>query len=324
MQAPSISLVRNPASLDELISKARSFAQASIAPSTRRALRADWNDFVAFCRTHQFQPLPATSEVIALYLADRASSLVPQTLTRRLTSITLAHRAAGFTGISPASTKQLVVGKVLRGIRRSKEVAQHGKDPLLADQMRALVRACPEDLQGVRDRALLLVGFAGAFRRSELVAIHFPDLSWTNSGLVIYVRRSKTDQEGVGRRVAIPRGAHPETCPVSALERWIAQAHITSGPLFRGVRQNGRIRARGMHPSTVAYVIKRAARRAGLDDRVFAGHSLRSGHVTQAALNKVSERAIMRQTGHRSSRSLDRYVRVLHLFEDNAAAGLGL
>jgi integrase len=224
----------------------------------------------------------------------------------------------------PASTKQPLVGAIMSGIRRKKGAQQHGKDPLLSEQMRKLVAACGEDLNGVRDRTLLLVGFAGGFRRSELAVIEVSDLEFSASGLTIQVRRSKTDQEGVGRRVGIPFGADSDTCPVRALKRWLAESGIVVGPVFRSVRQNGTIKKSALNPDSIAWIIKRAARRAGLDEEVFAGHSLRSGHVTQASLNKVSERAIMRQTGHRSSKSLDRYVRVLGLFEENAAAGLGL
>jgi integrase len=312
------------ADLNELISRARAFVVASKADSTRRALRSDWSDFDAWCLVHGLSSLPATPQTVALYLTDRASTHAPQTLTRRLTSITQAHRAAGFTGTSPASTKQPLVGAVLKGIRRAKGVQQRGKDPLLVDKMRQLIGTCGDDLNGVRDRALLLIGFAGGFRRSELAAIEVSDLEVSPSGLVIQVRRSKTDQEGVGRRVGIPFGADFDTCPVRALKRWLAESAIVAGPVFRGVRQNGSVRKSALNPDSVAWVIKRAARRAGLDEQVFAGHSLRSGHVTQASLNKVSERAIMRQTGHRSSKSLDRYVKVLGLFDDNAAAGLGL
>lgn len=324
MPACDLSLIPALTDLDELVSKAKAFAEASTAASTRRAIRCDWSDFDSWCRRHQMPSLPASPETVALYLADRASSLAPQTLTRRLTSITQAHRAAGFTGLSPASTKQPAVGAVLHGIRRVKGVQQHGKDPLLAEQIRALVATCGDDRQGFRDRGLILVGFAGAFRRSELCRIHVEGLEFCDAGIVVHIGRSKTDQEGAGRKVGIPWGAEPETCPVRALERWLAAAEIVSGPVFRSVNQTGCVSAQRMHPSSVALVIKRAARRAGLDDAVFSGHSLRSGHVTRAALNKVSERAICRQTGHKSPKSLDRYVKVLGLFEENAASGLGI
>lgn len=325
MPEPDVLLVSESSGLDDLILKAREFAAASKAASTRRAIGSDWRDFDGWCQEHRLASLPASPETVALYLTDRASTLAPQTLTRRLTAITQAHRAAGYvSGLSPASTKQPVVGAVLHGIRRVKGVAQHGKEALLTEQIRALTATCGDDLQGLRDRALLLVGFAGAFRRSEIVTIDHGNLDFTEDGVVIRIGRSKTDQVGAGRVVGIPFGADPEMCPVRALARWLAAAAITSGPVFRAVDQMGRVAPRPMHPDSVAYIIKRAARRAGLDDEVLAGHSLRSGHVTQAARNGVGERVIMDQTGHKSPATLRRYIRQGRLFLENAAAGLGL
>lgn len=325
MQKPEVSLVPESDGLEGLVLKARAFAAASKAVSTRCAIGSDWRDFEAWCRQHRLASLPAAPETVALYLTDRASTLAPQTLTRRLTAITQAHRAAGYVnGLSPASTKQPVVGAVLHGIRRVKGVAQQGKQALLTEQIRALTAACGEDLQGLRDRALLLVGFAGAFRRSEIVAIDRSGLEFTEDGVIIRIGRSKTDQVGVGRVVGIPFGSDPETCPVRALARWLAAGGISKGPVFRAVNQKGRLSPNRMHPDSVAYLIKRAARRAGFDDEVLAGHSLRSGHVTQAARNGVGERVIMDQTGHRSTATLRKYIRQGELFLENAAAGLGL
>lgn len=325
MQTPDSSLVSFSTGLEDLIARARAFAAASKAASTQRAIGSDWSDFDGWCQEHRLSALPAAPETVALYLTDRASTLAPQTLTRRLTAITQAHRAAGYvSGLSPASTKQPVVGAVLHGIRRVKGVAQHGKDPLLTEQIRALVAACGEDLKGTRDRALLLTGFALASRRSELVRISRESLEFCEEGVVVHLGRTKTDQEGVGRSVGIPFGADPETCPVRALARWLAASGITSGPVFRAVNQKGRVAAAPMHPDSIAYLIKRAARRAGLNDEVLAGHSLRSGHVTQAARNGVPEPVIMQQTGHKSVAMLRQYRRRGEIFTENAAAGLGL
>lgn len=325
MQEPDFSLVSVSAGLDHLVAQARAFAAVSKAASTRRAIGSDWRDFDGWCQQHRLASLPAAPETVALYLTDRASTLVPQTLTRRLTAITLAHRAAGYvSGLSPASTKQPVVGAVLHGIRRVKGVAQHGKEALLTEQIRALVATCGDDLQGLRDRALLLVGFAGAFRRSEIVAIDCSEIQSLEQGIVIRIGRSKTDQEGKGRVVGIPFGANAEMCPVRALARWLAASGINGGPVFRAVDQKGRLSPGRMHPDSVAYIIKRAARRAGFDDEVLAGHSLRAGHVTQAARNGVGERVIMEQTGHKSPAMLRKYIRHGGLFEENAAARLGL
>jgi integrase len=179
-------------------------------------------------------------------------------------------------------------------------------------------------LADARNLALILVGFAGGFRRSELVAITVADLEFVSAGMVIHVARSKTDQEGVARKVAIPWGSDETSCPIGALRQWLNLAGVTSGPVFRSVDHRNRGAKRGLHKDSVGFIIKRMARRAGINPKNIAGHSLRSGHITQGSINKVNERAIMRQTGHRTTKSLDRYVRVLGLFEDNSAAGLGI
>jgi integrase len=232
-------------------------------------------------------------------------------------------------GPSPASTRQPLVGAVLRGIRRMKGVApgRNQKAPLLTDQIRLLLGTCGKDLQGLRDRALVLTGFAGGgIRRAELAAIDCLQLEFCPVGIVYHQGRSKTDQEGKGRLVAIPFGADPGTCPVQALGDWLKASGITTGPVFRAVRrrQGGQvIDAGGLSSVAVNYIIKRLARRAGLDDERYGAHSLRSGFFTQAAmLGKAGDRAVMDQSGHKSARSLERYERPE--FGANAAKSLGL
>lgn len=177
---------------------------------------------------------------------------------------------------------------------------------------------------GLRDRVLILVGFAGAFRRSELAAIDYANLTFTQDGLVIDLCRSKTDQEAAGRKVGIPFGKEEETCPVRVLRRWLAASGITSGAVFRGVDRHGKLSRRGPHKDCVGWIVKRAASRASLKPEPLGGHSLRAGCVTQAAMNGVSERDIMRQTGHKSAEMLARYIHSGEIFTRNAAAGLGI
>jgi integrase len=177
---------------------------------------------------------------------------------------------------------------------------------------------------GLRDRALLLLGFAGAFRRSELVALNFEDCVFTRDGLVVTVRRSKTDQEGQGRRVGIPYGSTPETCPVRTVQDWIAQAGISSGPLLRSVSRHGQVQPGGLAGIDVARIVKKLAERAGLDSAKYAGHSLRAGHATTAAIAGASERSIMNQTGHRGVQMVRRYIREGSLWRENSATKLGL
>src|SRR5579864_374695 len=182
--------------------RARQFIVAAKAPATLKAYRSDWRDFESWCLAHGLTALPAAPETVALYLAERADALKPATLTRRLAAIAKVHSAAGYE--SPASLRHAAVSEVLKGIRRTKGTAPACKAPLLVGQLKASLRDSRDDLLGVRDRALLLVGFAGAFRRSELVALDIDDVAFTDDGLVINVRRSKTDQEGEGRKVGIP------------------------------------------------------------------------------------------------------------------------
>ena len=323
MQEQPVTLSSHTQGLEDLIEKTKAYIRGAKAPATLRAYRADFEDFTRFCREHNLPYLPATPTTVALYIADRASSLRSATITRRLTSITKAHQAAGFEA-SPSSSHHFVVSETLKGIRRSIGTAQQGKAPLLTSDIRRIVAACPEVLSGIRDRALVLVGFAGAFRRSELAAIDLTHLSFTEDGLVIDLRRSKTDQEAAGRKVGIPIGKKDATCPVRALRQWLANSGIIDGPVFRGVNRHGRLSRRGLHKDCVGWIEKRAASRAGLKPDPVGGHSLRAGHVTQAAMNGVSERDIMRQTGHKSAEMLARYIRIGEIFTRNAAAGLGI
>jgi integrase len=276
-----------------------------------------------WCRIRQLQALPASPQTVALYITDRASSLASGTITRRLTSITKAHQAAGFAH-SPASTRNFIVGETLKGIRRTIGTAQKGKNPLLADDIRAIIAASAEGTKGMRDRALVLVGFAGAFRRSELARINVHDISFNKDGVVIDVRVSKTDPEAAGRKVGLPFASDPNTCPVLALRRWLALTQISEGPVFRKVGRYGQVSKRGLNSDSIGAMLKRAAARAGMRVEPLGGHSLRAGHVTQAAMNGVSERVIMRQTGHKSTATLRRYIRIGEMFRENAARGLGI
>jgi integrase len=210
------------------------------------------------------------------------------------------------------------------GIRRSKGTAQVAKTPVLIEDLRRMVARLPATLLGARDRALLLVGFSGAFRRSELVALNVDDVAFTRDGLAVTIRRSKTDQAGEGRKIALPYGSNPETCPIRSLQDWMASSGITDGPLFRPINRHGRLASRRLSSGAVAEIVKRYAAAAGMDAALFAGHSLRSGLATSAAMAGASERSIMMQTGHRSLTTLRRYIRDGSLFRENAAAVVGL
>jgi integrase len=323
MQPHMHSLSPKAASLEELIQKAKTFVAAAKAPATLKAYRNDWRDFEFWCRERQLPSLPSTPESVALYIADRASTLASGTITRRLTSITKAHQAAGFSD-SPATTRHFVVGETLKGIRRTIGTAQHGKAPLLSADVRRIIAARREDLLDLRDATLVLVGFAGGFRRSELTGIHICDLKFSADGVVVTVRKSKTDQEGAGREVGEPFGGGPATCPVRALLQWLDRAGIRDGPVFRSVGRYGHVSRRGLHKDSIGKLLKRAAARAGMNVDPLGGHSFRAGCVTQAAMNGVREFVIMRQTGHKTVATLRRYIRSGEIFRENAAAGLGI
>ena len=212
---------------------------------------------------------------------------------------------------------------MLQGIRRRKGVAPDQVHAIALDDLRKMVAALPEGLAGSRDHALLLLGFAGAFRRSELVALNVEDLEKTEDGVVVHIRRSKTDQEAAGRHVGIPYGS-TNLCPVTAPRHWLEAALISSDPVFRKVDRHGHVGAEHLSPSSVAAIVNRAAALAGLAPELFSGHSLRAGLATSAAANGATETVIMAQTGHRSTAMVRRYIRRGNLFRQNAASIAGL
>lgn len=301
--------------------RAHAYARNSKAPATRRGYASDWRTFQAWCERAGLSWLPAAPETVAFYIADLAECHKPATVSRHMAAIAAAHKARGWE--SPAAMRHGAVASVWQGIRRTKGTAQNAKAPVLIDNLRSMVSHLRPALIGMRDRALLLVGFAGAFRRSELVALDFEDVQVTSDGLVVTLRRSKTDQEGEGRKVGIPYGSNPETCPVRALRAWLEATSIESGALFPSITRHGRIQTR-MSGFAVALIVKRHAGAAGLDVAVYSGHSLRAGLATSAAIAGASERSIMAQTGHRSTAMVRRYIRDGSLFRENAAGKVGL
>jgi integrase len=223
-------------------------------------------------------------------------------------------------------TRSSLVRTAMQGIRRRHGTAPRQAQAVRLDTLRRLLEMTRgEGPAATRDRAVLLLGFAGGFRRSELAALQVTDLEVTEAGLRVSVRASKTDPEAAGAEVGIPRGRHPQTCPVTAVVRWIGVAGISAGPLFRRVDRWDRVHAtRGLTPEAIALILKRALRRAELPVREFAGHSLRAGFATEAAAQGASERAIMRHGRWRSVTTVRRYIRSGELFTENPAAVLGL
>lgn len=310
-----------PDPLAPYLAEAESYARRSKTENTVKAYRSDWAAFEAFCRGREVAVLPATPATIAAYAAEAARTLKANTVERRLTTISQAHQFAGVS--NPVEDK--LVRAVMAGIRRVKGTAQHGKQPLSPEILRKMFAGLPDDLRTARDRAMILVGFAGALRRSELVQLCFENLGWTGDGLIVTIPRSKTDPEGEGQTIGIPYGSHPESCPVRALTAWLERANITGGCLFPAIgRWAGIVTAKPLCDHQLAKIIKRMAERADLDPTVYSGHSLRSGLATSAAEGGASERAIMEQTRHRSLKQVRKYIRRGSLFSDNAAARSGL
>lgn len=308
-------------SLSPYLADLERYARSAKSANTVKAYQSDWRDFERFCAVREVPPLPATPETLAAYAAEGARRLKANTVERRLTAVSQAHQIAGL----PNPVEAKLVRTVMAGIRRVKGTAQAGKEPLSPELLRKMLAGAPEDLRSVRDRALLLVGFAGAFRRSEVVALRWEDLRFTDGGLAVTVPHSKTDPEGEGQTVGIPYGSHPESCPVRALEAWLARSGITGGYLFTRIgRWGGEATGKPICDHQLAKLIKRLVLRAGLDPGTFSGHSLRSGLATSAAEGGASERSIMDQTRHRSLKQVRKYIRRGSLFRDNAAARTGL
>jgi site-specific recombinase XerD len=298
----------------------RQYIRASKAENTLRGYTADWRDFCRWSESHAVSPLPASPEAVAAYIAECASHLKPGSIQRRLNAVAEAHKAAGL----ESPTHNALVRNTMKGIRRTIGTAPAQKAAALTADIRAMVETAGDGTIGVRDRALVLLGFAGAFRRSELVGLDVEDCAFGKDGLTVTLRRSKTDQTGAGRKIGLPYGSNPETCPVRTIQRWIEAAAIGAGPLFRALNRHGRVQPGRLSGIDVARVVKKLAKRAGLDSAKYAGHSLRAGHATSAAIAGASERSIMNQTGHRSVQMVRRYIRDGSLFRENSAGKLGL
>ena len=303
------------AHLATLADQARDYRQSAWAAATLRAYRSDWRGFTAWCSDRGLDSLPAVPETVALYLSDMAGVKATATLQRHLTSIGQAHKATGH----PLPTDDETVRQVWKGIKRTFGTASSGKAPLLTDDVRAMVAHLGGSPIDVRDRALVLLLYAGALRRSELVALDLDDVTEAADGLVVTIRRAKTDQEGQGATVGIPFGSDPATCPVRAYRHHLEVSGIADGPIFRGMREGQRMSGRA-----AAARVQRLAALIGRDVAVVGAHSLRAGLITQAVRNGAHERDVMRHSPHRSVAVFRSYVREIGLFDANAAATAGL
>jgi site-specific recombinase XerD len=309
-----------PAPLAPSLDRAAAYAEQSRSANTRRAYALDWSAFMGWCDQAGASTLPASPATVAAYAAHLADSgYAVATIGRKLASISQAHKLAGYEQ-SPARSEQ--VRTVVKGIRRTKGTSQRQAAPATVPILRRLVDTCDDSLMGIRDRALLLLGFAGALRRSELVGLDLADLEWTIEGLIVTVRKSKTDQEAKGRPIGIPYGL--DLCPVRALRAWIDAAGLVSGPLWPHLDRWGHTGEKPITDRAVALIVKRHAAAVGLDPSLFSGHSLRAGLATAAAEMGMSALDIAQQTGHKSQEMVARYVRRGSLFRGNVSGKVGL
>lgn len=305
------------------LAKSQAYQDAADAPSTIRAYTSDVAHFKAWCDKHDFASLPAQPEIVGAYLAAAGEGYAPATLRRRVAAIA---RASGILGHS-LDTKHPAIRETLRGIGRRHGSRARRAAALTTEDIRKLCDVCDDTTAGLRDRALFLIGFAGALRRSELVGIDVEHLTWTRGGITILIARSKTDKVGEGAEISIPCGSSPETCPVTALRTWLSSAKIKAGPLFRKVNRGGKVQKGRLNPDSVRQILLKRTHEAGLRGKwqePFSPHSLRAGFVTTAYRNGVLDEEIMRHTRHRSLTTMRGYIRRSKLSSSSPAGKIGL
>jgi integrase len=293
-----------------------SYAVNATSDATRAAYESDWRAWLAFCADRGATPLPGHPGMVAAFLSAQADAgRKASSIGRSAASIAYHHKQAG---IDPGPTASAGVRAVMKGIRRTIGTAPVKKHAATADIVMKMLAQCGDDLIGRRDRALVAVGMAGAFRRSELIALTTDDVEHTKEGLLITIRRSKGDQEGAGQVVSLPHGHHIR--PVEALSLYLDMAGITEGLLFRSVALGGRL-GEAMRGNSVARVVKKLIARAGLDHADFSAHSLRSGFLSSAAEHNASVWKMQEQSRHRSLDTLSGYVRSKNRFQQHAGSG---
>ncbi|AXI42083.1 site-specific integrase [Sulfitobacter sp. SK011] len=288
------------------------YVRESISENTRRAYRFDLAHFKSWGGN-----LPASADDVARYLAENAEILTPATLARRIATISKVHSANSW----PNPCRSELVRTTLQGIRRAKGTAQKQAKPLLRDDLFLVLDSIGESIRDRRDRALLLLGWAGGMRASELVGLRTDDIEAVSEGLILHLRRSKTDQEGKGRKIGIPLG-RTRHCPVTALATWQKYPAEKAGPLFCSVDRHGKVSTTHLRSDAVSTILRNCLCRAGLASEGYSGHSLRAGFATSAIKAGVPNHKVRAQTGHASDVMLGRYVRDAGLFEGNAVLGL--
>ena len=293
--------------------------QNSKANNTVRAYKSDFNDFELFCVKNGFSSLPTEPKVVTLYLTQLSTQNIRvSTLKRRLVSIGVIHKLKGYY----LDTKHPSIIENITGIKRRKGSIQKGKKPILINHLKTIINVIDnkniEDIKKLRDRSIILVGFSGGFRRNEIVSLDYDDLEFVSEGIKISLRRSKTDQFGGGLVKGLPYFDNSQYCPVLSLKNWIKMSNIQSGPLFRRFSKGSKLTENRLTDQTVALLIKEYLKLAGIDNKNYSGHSLRSGFATSAAESGAEERTIMAMTGHKSTEMVRRYIKEANLFKNNA------
>lgn len=286
------------------------------AANTVDAYESDWNDFCDWCKYHHMISFPATSETIVNYINDLADYAKVSTIRRRVSAISENYNAAGLSEKNPC--RSWIVREAMIGLNRAKGTMQKGKTPIYWEELEQMISFMHEDnLTEIRDKAILLLGFLGAFRRSEISNLNVEDIERYPQGIVITLTHSKTDQEKSGQQVGIPYLDNPEMCAITALNRWKMTANIQEGPLFRSILKNGQPSSRRLSDKSINLIVKKYVSLIGLPADLYGAHSLRHGFATYAALNGVEERLIMKQTRHRSVEMVRHYINEADLFTNN-------
>ncbi len=290
----------------------------SKANNTLRAYKSDFKDFGAFCAKHGFNSLPSEPKIISLYLTHLSKYSKISTLRRRLVSISMVHKLKGHY----LDIKHPIIVENLMGIRRVKGSIQRGKKPLLINHLKSIINVIDEqnidNIKKFRDKSIILIGFGGGFRRTELISIDYEDLEFMKEGLKITVRKSKTDQFGEGMIKGLPYFTEETYCPIINLKKWLEITKIKTGPIFRRFSKGLSLTDKRLSDQSVVLLIKEYLQLAGIENKNFAGHSLRSGFATVAAESGADERSIMTMTGHKTTQMVRRYIKEANLFKNNA------
>ena len=293
--------------------------KSSKAINTVRAYKSDFHDFNLFCSLNGFKSLPSEPEIISLYLTNLSTKNIKMsTLKRRLVSIGVIHKLKGHY----LDTKHPAIIENIMGIKRRKGNVQKGKKPLLINNLKKVINVIDKvnklEINKLRDRSIILIGFSGGFRRNEIVSLDFEDLDFVDEGLKVNLKKSKTDQFGEGFVKGLPYFDNEQYCPVISMQKWIKKSNINSGPLFRRFTKGSNLSDKRLTDQTVALLIKKYLKLAGIENKNYSGHSLRSGFATSAAESGAEERSIMAMTGHKSTEMVRRYIKEANLFKNNA------